>query len=123
MVFFFVVVTGTFENVEVTWFDDFVVVVVMVVEGYLGLYVKGEKIINFDVVGVIDGVKVFYVGIVFDVDGDVVFSGGRVFGVIVYGFFIIEVVECVYEVVDVIEWLGGFICRDIGWCVIVCEKV
>lgn len=72
-------------------------------------------------VEVFEIVIVFYVGIKFE-DGNIFVNGGCVFNVIVFGKSVIEVVEIVYKVVDLIDWLEGFCCWDIGWWVIEVEK-
>lgn len=111
-----VCVEGWLVDVEVIWVDDYVLIVVLVVDGYLGSYVKGFEICGFEGLLVDLVYMVFYVGIV-EKDGRIVVVGGWVLIVIGCGVLLIEVYVCVYVLVDVIDWFEGFYCRDIGWCV------
>lgn len=80
-----VVVMGELDWIEwVEWDFCLVVCVVMVSEGYFGIYEKGKVICGLVVVLRLEDVKVFYVGMKF-VDGYVVINGGWVLGVIVLG--------------------------------------
>ena len=68
-----------------------------------------------------DGVKVFHAGTAMK-DGKVTSAGGRVLGVTATGTNITEAAKKSYAAVDVIEWPGGFVRRDIGHRAIAREK-
>lgn len=103
-------------DIKLQWVDDYVMIIVMVVNGYFGFYEKGMVIKGLDVIVDISSEVVFYVGIVVK-DGVFVVIGGCVLNVIVCGVILVEVYVKVYVMVDIIDWLDGFNCIDIGWCV------
>lgn len=118
----FVVCVGKLDEKIFEWDDCVLLGVVVVVGGYLGSYNMGDEIYGLLQQEVVDG-KVFYVGIKLFDDQCVVINGGCVLCVIVLGDFVVQVQQCVYQLLIDICWDGSFSCSDIGWCVIECEKV
>lgn len=98
---------------ELQWSEDMAINVVVAADGYPGSYAKGEMIGGLDAANAMDGVKVFHAGTAMK-DGKVTSAGGRVLGVTATGKNITEAAKKSYAAVDVIEWPGGFVRRDIG---------
>ena len=106
---------------ELQWSEDMAINVVVAADGYPGSYAKGEVIGGLDAANAMDGVKVFHAGTAMK-DGKVTSAGGRVLGVTATGKNITEAAKKSYAAVDVIEWPGGFVRRDIGHRAIAREK-
>ena len=89
--------------------------VVLAANGYPGSYEKGSVIEGIKQASALEGVTVFHAGTDVATDGKLVAKGGRVLNVTASGATLREAVDRAYAGVDVIDWLGGFCRRDIGW--------
>jgi phosphoribosylamine--glycine ligase len=105
---------GGLKNLDLRWYDDAALTVVMAAKGYPGAYDKGTVIGGIDAAEEIDGVTVFHAGTA-QKDGHVIATGGRVLNVTARAKTIREAQEKAYAAVDRIDWPEGFCRRDIGW--------
>jgi phosphoribosylamine--glycine ligase len=104
----------TLAETQVNWADDHAMTVVMAANGYPGSYEKGSIINGLDAIEGDSFNMVFHAGTAAK-DGAIVATGGRVLNVTARGASLAEAHKRAYEMVDAIEWPGGFFRRDIGW--------
>ncbi|WP_299146493.1 phosphoribosylamine--glycine ligase [uncultured Tateyamaria sp.] len=102
------------DTAQVNWADDHAMTVVMAADGYPGSYAKGAVIRGLDGLPETSSQMVFHAGTK-RVDGDITASGGRVLNVTARGAQLSEAAARAYEMVDQIDFPGGFCRRDIGW--------
>ncbi len=105
---------GRLDTAQVNWADDHAMTVVMAARGYPGSYEKGTRIDGLDALPEDSSNMVFHAGTKAD-GGAVLATGGRVLNVTARGETLQEARDRVYEVVEAIDWPGGFYRRDIGW--------
>lgn len=104
----------TLATAQVNWADDHAMTVVMAANGYPGFYEKGSVINGLDALNDDSFNVVFHAGTAKQ-DGNTVATGGRVLNVTARGASLAEAHKRAYEMVDAIDWPGGFFRRDIGW--------
>jgi len=102
------------NSVDLEWYDDAALLVVMATQGYPGYYPKGSEIRGIEDADALDGVVVFHAGTKSD-DGRIIADGGRVLGVTARASTVAEAQKLAYDAVDRIDWPEGFCRRDIGW--------
>jgi phosphoribosylamine---glycine ligase len=105
---------GLLANVDVRWWDDAALTVVMCGRGYPGTPEKGAMIEGIDTAEALDGVLVFHAGTA-EQGGVVTANGGRVLNLVGLGPTVAAARAKAYAAVDAITWDGGFCRRDIGW--------
>lgn len=105
---------GLLANVDVRWWDDAALTVVMCGRGYPGTPEKGAVIEGIDAAEALDGVLVFHAGTA-EHGGVVTANGGRVLNLVGLGPTVAAARAKAYAAVDAITWDGGFCRRDIGW--------
>ncbi len=105
---------GGLKNIDLRWYDDAALTVVMAAKGYPGSYDKGTVIRGINKAEEIPGVTVFHAGTA-SKDGNVIATGGRVLNVTARAGTIAEAQKNAYAAVDKIHWPEGFCRRDIGW--------
>ena len=105
---------GMLDKVDMRWYEDSALVVVMAAQGYPGAYDRGSRIENLGAAGELPGVTIFHAGTRSD-GGRVLANGGRVLGVTALGPDVAQAQARAYEAVDVVDWPEGFCRRDIGW--------
>jgi phosphoribosylamine--glycine ligase len=104
---------GVLNQVDLRWYDEPALCVVMAAKGYPEAPVHGSEIRGLDAAAGEPDVKIFHAGT--QVDGDrILASGGRVLGVTAVGGDLAAARERAYRAVDLIEWPEGFCRRDIG---------
>ncbi len=106
---------GVLGTMNLRWYAEAAMVVVMAAKGYPGGYDKGSVISGLDAAGALEQVKVFHAGTVAGANGEILANGGRVLGVTALGADVAAARERAYEAVDKIDWPEGFCRRDIGW--------
>jgi phosphoribosylamine---glycine ligase len=82
--------------------------------GYPGSYSTGFPISGLDEASTMEGVIVFHAGTARDARGRVVTSGGRVLNVTAAGPDLASAISRAYAAVDVINFEGKYVRRDIG---------
>ncbi|MDP2519221.1 phosphoribosylamine--glycine ligase [Shimia thalassica] len=102
------------DTAKVNWADDHAITVVMAANGYPGSYEKGSVIKGLDGQPEDSKNMVFHAGTAAK-DGDVIATGGRVLNVTARGASLQEARDRAYDMIDTIDWPGGFFRRDIGW--------
>jgi len=105
---------GGLNAVDLRWYPDAALCVVMAAKGYPGAYDKGTEIRGLDRFDGRDDVVVFHAGTAAE-DGRIVANGGRVLGVTARAADIAAAKQLAYDTVDAIDWPEGFCRRDIGW--------
>ncbi|MEP1963417.1 phosphoribosylamine--glycine ligase [Tateyamaria sp.] len=105
---------GQLASAQVNWADDHAITVVLAANGYPGAYDKGAVIKGLDALPQTSGQMVFHAGTATK-DGALTASGGRVLNVTARGASLKEAATRAYEMVDAIDFPGGFCRRDIGW--------
>jgi phosphoribosylamine--glycine ligase len=104
---------GRLAEARVNWADDHAMTVVMAAKGYPGAYAKGSQIRGLEELPEDSAHMVFHAGTAAR-DGGIVAAGGRVLNVTARGVSLAEARNRAYEMVDAIDWPGGFCRRDIG---------
>ncbi|CUJ86333.1 Phosphoribosylamine--glycine ligase [Shimia thalassica] len=102
------------DTAKVNWADDHAITVVMAANGYPESYEKGSVIKGLDGQPEDSKNMVFHAGTAAK-DGDVIATGGRVLNVTARGASLQEARDRAYDMIDAIDWPGGFFRRDIGW--------
>jgi phosphoribosylamine---glycine ligase len=110
-------VEGVLGHMDLRWYPEHVMTVVMAAAGYPGDYAKGSEIRGLDRAGEVEGVVVFHAGTRIE-DGRMLADGGRVLNVTASGSTLAEARERAYAAIDLIDWPVGFCRRDIGWRVL-----
>jgi phosphoribosylamine--glycine ligase len=104
---------GILKQVDLRWYDEAALCVVMAATGYPDDPQRGSEIRGLEAAGSEPEVKIFHAGT--RRDGDrLLADGGRVLGVTALGDDIGAARERVYRAVDKIDWPQGFCRRDIG---------
>ncbi|NYZ15280.1 phosphoribosylamine--glycine ligase [Azospirillum sp. RWY-5-1] len=106
---------GVLGSIDLRWYDETALCVVMAARGYPGDYAKGTEIRGLDAAGAVEGVTVFHAGTKRADDGRVLATGGRVLGVTALAPTVREAQARAYTAVDALDWPDGFCRRDIGW--------
>ena len=105
---------GRLGEAQVNWGDDHAITVVMAAKGYPGSYEKGTEIKGLEALPEDSHNMVFHAGTKAE-GGAVLATGGRVLNVTARGASLQEARDRAYEMVEAIDWPGGFYRRDIGW--------
>lgn len=105
---------GRLNTAQVNWAEDHAITIVMAAEGYPGDYAKGAVIGGLDALPTTGSQMVFHAGTSAQ-DGKITASGGRVLNVTARGASLREAADSAYEMIDAIDFPGGFCRRDIGW--------
>lgn len=105
------VIEGRLHEIELAWYDEPAVCVVIASGGYPGKYAKGQPISGLDEQA--PDTYVFHAGTAF-AGQQVVANGGRVLGITARGKTIREAIDRAYNMVDKIHYEGCFSRRDIG---------
>jgi phosphoribosylamine---glycine ligase len=108
------VVDGMLDHMNLRWYDDAALCVVMATRGYPGAYVDGSEIRGLDEAMHVEGVTIFHAATRLEQDR-VIATGGRVLNVTGQAPTLREARDRAYAAVDRIEWPEGFYRRDIGW--------
>lgn len=90
------------------------VTVVCASAGYPTSPRTGDVIAGLAEAGAMPGVKVYCAGVRRDEEGNLVTGGGRVLNVTALGSTLAEARRRAYEAVDVIEWKGKYVRRDVA---------
>jgi phosphoribosylamine--glycine ligase len=106
---------GVLASLDLRWYEEAALTVVMAAKGYPGSYRKGSPIRGLEDAVQGDDVMVFHAGTKSADDGAILANGGRVLGVTAMGPTIAEAQARAYQTVDRIDWPEGFCRRDIGW--------
>jgi phosphoribosylamine--glycine ligase len=104
---------GVLKNLDLRWYPDAALTVVMAARGYPGSYAKGSIIEGLDEAAQIDGVEIFHAGTIAQ-GGRLLANGGRVLDVSAVGKTLSEARQRAYAAVGRIRWPDGFCRRDIG---------
>jgi len=104
---------GILKEVDLRWYDETAVCVVMAAKGYPDDPQRGSEIRGLDAAATDSEVKIFHAGT--KRDGDrLLADAGRVLGVTALGGDLAAARERAYGAVDKIQWPEGFCRRDIG---------
>ncbi|GGG41115.1 phosphoribosylamine--glycine ligase [Chelatococcus composti] len=112
---------GMLSDVDVRWWDDAALTVVMATKGYPGAVEKGSVIRGIAEAEALDDVIVFHAGTKDD-GGRIVANGGRVLNITATGRTVKEAQTRAYEAVARIDWPEGFCRSDIGWRAVAREE-
>jgi phosphoribosylamine---glycine ligase len=108
------VADGMLDHMDLRWYDDAALCVVLATRGYPGAYVNGSEIRGLDAAAQVDGVTIFHAATRRE-QGRVIATGGRVLNVTAQAPTLGEAQDRAYAAVDRIDWPEGFCRRDIGW--------
>jgi phosphoribosylamine--glycine ligase len=104
---------GILNRVDLRWYDQSAICVVMAANGYPNDPQRGTEIHGLDKAGAEPDVKIFHAGTKRE-GGRILADGGRVLGITATGSGLTAARERAYRAVDRIDWPGGFCRRDIG---------
>jgi phosphoribosylamine--glycine ligase len=104
-------------HMDLRWYPEHVMTVVMAARGYPGEYSRGSRIRGLEAAADIEGVIIFHAGTRIE-HGRVFANGGRVLNVTASGATLEEARARAYAAIDRIDWPEGFCRRDIGWRVL-----
>jgi phosphoribosylamine--glycine ligase len=105
---------GMLKNLDLRWYAEAALTVVMAAKGYPGAYARGTVIEGLDAAGAIEGVEIFHAGTKAE-DGKILANGGRVLDISAIGKTVREAQARAYEAISLIRWPEGFCRHDIGW--------
>ncbi|MBO4351894.1 MAG: phosphoribosylamine--glycine ligase [Eggerthellaceae bacterium] len=108
------VAEGRPDDIELEWFDQWAVTVVLASEGYPRAYEKGKVILGVDDAEKLEDVIVFHAGTALNADGELITSGGRVLNVVALGDTFEAARERAYEACGLITFEGKQLRSDIG---------
>jgi phosphoribosylamine--glycine ligase len=107
-------IDGTLDQMEVHWYSDSAVCVVLCANGYPGAYDKSREIQGLNKLKDWQNGFVFHAGTVKE-NGRWLTAGGRVLGVTARGSDIATAVDEAYRAVREISWDGMHYRKDIAW--------
>jgi phosphoribosylamine--glycine ligase len=106
---------GQLKHMDLRWYPESAMTVVLAARGYPGAYEKGSEIRGLERAAAMEDVKVFHAGTTQDGDGRILAAGGRVLNVTALGRDLQEARDRAYAAVAAIDWPEGFCRSDIGW--------
>jgi phosphoribosylamine--glycine ligase len=112
---------GNLKDIDLRWYPDAALCVVMAARGYPGRYENGTVIEGLAEAAGVDGVEIFHAG-TRAAGGRLLANGGRVLNVCATGRNVAEAQARAYAAVDRIRWPGGFCRRDIGFRAVAREQ-
>ncbi len=105
---------GVLKSLDLRWYREAALTVVMAARGYPGSYAKGSVIDGLDAAAAVAGVEIFHAGTKTE-GGRILANGGRVLNVSALGGTVREARARAYEAISRIRWPEGFYRQDIGW--------
>ncbi len=105
---------GQLKKIDLRWYDDSAVCVVMATNGYPGPYEKGSIIKGLSAADGSDVVTVFHAATRQGEDHRIEAHGGRVLGVTAHGDDLATARDLAYQAVDQIDWPEGYCRKDIA---------
>jgi phosphoribosylamine--glycine ligase len=108
---------GVLAHLDLRWYPEHVMTVVMAANGYPGDHARGSEIRGLDTASEVEGVTIFHAATRIQ-DGRVFADGGRVLNVTASGATLAQARARAYAAIERIDWPGGFCRRDIGWRVL-----
>jgi len=105
---------GVLKSLDLRWYREAALTVVMAARGYPGSYAKGSVIDGLDDAAAVAGVEIFHAGTKTE-GGRILANGGRVLNVSARGGTVREARARAYEAISRIRWPEGFYRHDIGW--------
>ncbi len=105
---------GVLKSLDLRWYREAALTVVIAARGYPGSYAKGSVIDGLDDAAAVAGVEIFHAGTKTE-GGRILASGGRVLDVSALGGTVREARARAYEAISRIHWPEGFYRHDIGW--------
>jgi phosphoribosylamine--glycine ligase len=108
------VADGMLDHMDLRWYDDAALTVVMATRGYPGAYVNGSEIRGLAEAERLENVTIFHAATRLEHDR-IMAAGGRVLNVTAQAPTLREAQARAYAAVDRIAWPEGFCRRDIGW--------
>ncbi|HSA79840.1 MAG TPA: phosphoribosylamine--glycine ligase [Geminicoccaceae bacterium] len=105
---------GALGHMDLRWYSEPALTVVMAARGYPGAYETGSEIRGLEAAAAVPGVTIFHAATRIE-DGRVLANGGRVLNVTAQAASLAEARERAYAAIDRIDWPEGFCRRDIGW--------
>jgi len=108
------VADGALGHMDLRWYPEPALTVVMAAKGYPGDYESGSEIRGLEAAAEMPGVTIFHAGTRIE-HGRVFAAGGRVLDVTGQGATLAEARARAYAAIDRIDWPQGFCRRDIGW--------
>lgn len=106
-------VDGKLADMNIEWYDNAAVCVVLASGGYPVSYEKGFEIKGLDDIAKRDDIVVFHAGTA-EKDGKLVTNGGRVLGITGIGKDINEAIKIAYEGVEIVDFEKKHFRTDIG---------
>ena len=106
-------VDGKLADMNIEWYDNAAVCVVLASGGYPVAYEKGFEIKGLDEIAKRDDIVVFHAGTA-EKDGKLVTNGGRVLGITGIGKDINEAIKIAYEGVEIVDFEKKHFRTDIG---------
>ncbi len=106
-------VSGKLDTVNLEWYPQASICVVIASGGYPGNYIKGKKITGLDLLKNQKDIHVFHAGTKFE-NEKIVTNGGRVLNVVACGDGISEAQRKVYDAVSKISFEGAYYRKDIA---------
>ena len=106
---------GQLKHMDLRWYPESAMTVVMAARGYPGSYEKGSEISGLERAAEMEDVMVFHAGTSQDAEGRIRAAGGRVLNVTALGRDLQEARDRAYAAVAAIDWPEGFCRTDIGW--------
>jgi phosphoribosylamine--glycine ligase len=104
---------GILKEVDLRWYDEAALCVVMAARGYPDDPLRGGEIRGLDAAASNPETKIFHAGTRRDADR-LLADGGRVLGVTALGRDLAAARDRAYRAIDKIDWPEGFCRRDIG---------
>ena len=105
---------GVLKSLDLRWYPQAALTVVMAARGYPGSHAKGSVIGGLDDAAAVEGVEIFHAGTKKE-GGRILANGGRVLNVSALGSNVREARARAYEAISRIRWPEGFYRHDIGW--------
>lgn len=104
---------GTLDNMNIEWYDNAAVCVILASGGYPVSYTKGYEITGLEKISEKKNMIVFHAGTE-KKEGKIVTSGGRVLGITGIGNNIDEAIKTAYEGVEIVNFNQKHFRTDIG---------
>ena len=111
------VATDNLKKINIEWYKEGSITIVICAKGYPGNYIKNSEIKNLNKIKMDENNQIFHAG-TFEKNNKIFSQGGRVLNVVVKEKKLINARSKCLANIDKLNWKDGFFRKDIGWRVI-----
>ena len=108
------VATDNLKKINIEWYKEDSITIVICAKGYPGSYIKNSEIKNLNKIKMDENNQIFHAG-TFEKNNKIFSKGGRVLNFVAKEKKLISARNRCLTNIDKLNWKDGFFRRDIGW--------